>query len=78
MVARGNIPKGECVAVIPRDSLLSASNSKIRELMASHSTILPESTSSWIPLLLALAAEYSAKVCRERGRGRGRRRGRYI
>ena len=57
-----DISKGECLAVIPRRVLLSCSNSDIAGLVANDSSIMTPTTSSWVPLLLALAAECSKKV----------------
>lgn len=63
MRATGAISKGECVAVIPRAALLSCTNNpSVASLVAEDHTLNQEdSTSSWVPLLLSLAAEYSKK-----------------
>ena len=62
VIAKGNISKGECVAVIPRSALLSCENSPIRDTVLEYQKLNGEDVSSWVPLLLALAAEYSSGV----------------
>ena len=62
VVARESISKGECVALIPRTALLSCANSNIRHLVQEDETLLEDSTCSWVPLLLSLAAEHSYQV----------------
>lgn len=59
VIAKDVIKKGECVALIPRTALLSCANSKVRSLVEANDRLLD---ASWVPLLLALAAEYSYKV----------------
>ena len=59
-----DIGKGECLAVIPRHVLLSCSTSDIGELVATDDCIMQSTTSSWVPLLVALASECSKKVSR--------------
>lgn len=48
--------------MIPRRVLLSCSNVDIAGLVADDISIMTPTTSSWVPLLLALAAECSNKV----------------
>lgn len=64
VVARERIREGECVAVIPRTALLSCENCDIKDLVLRDKKLRG---SSWIPLLLALAAEYSYQVCVDSG-----------
>lgn len=61
VVATEDISEGECLAVIPRKCLLSCSNSTVSKLVKKDGD-LQNITSSWVPLLIALAAEYSLKV----------------
>lgn len=61
VVAKEAIRKGECVALIPRAALLSCANSNIKDHVKADKKL--QQASSWIPLLLALATEYSYKVC---------------
>ena len=60
VVAKSEINVGECLALIPRTTVLSCSNSKIKDLVIEDNLL--KHGSSWIPLLLSLAAEYSSKV----------------
>ena len=62
VVALEDIARGECVAVIPRNVLLSCSNCEVGGMVARDPRIMKDSTSSWVPLLIALAAECSKKV----------------
>lgn len=50
------------MAVIPRTALLTCTNSDIRDLVMSDHKMVKNCTSSWVPLLLAMAAEYSYKA----------------
>ncbi len=59
VIATADINEGECVATVPITSVLACVNSDIRELVRENEGSL---TSSWIPLLLTLAYEYSCKV----------------
>lgn len=62
VIAAEDIAQGECLAVIPRQVLLSCSNSDVVELVAEDKRLMKSDTSSWVPLLIALAAECSKKV----------------
>ena len=67
VVALGDIAEGECLALIPRAALLNCSNSCVHKVVKRDKvfqTQLPE-LSSWVPLLIALLAEYSQKVHNE-------------
>ena len=67
VVALGDIAEGECLALIPRAALLNCSNSRVHKVVKRDKvfqTQLPE-LSSWVPLLIALLAEYSQKVHNE-------------
>ena len=61
VVATGEIAVGECLAVIPREAILSCANSTVATLVREDKE-LENVSSSWIPLLIALAAESSLKV----------------
>ncbi len=61
VVATERIERGECLAVIPRQAILSSCNSTVATAVRSY-VELKQVTSSWVPLLIALAAEYSLKV----------------
>lgn len=64
VVALGDIAEGERLALIPRVALLNCSNSCVHKVVKGDKlfqTQLPE-MSSWVPLLIALLAEYSQKV----------------
>lgn len=61
VIATGGIKKGECLARIPREAILSCANSTVAGIVKSDKE-LRAVTSSWIPLLIALSAEYSLKV----------------
>ena len=61
-MAVDDIAKGECLAVIPRRVLLSCSNSEIADLVSRERLLVQPTMSSWVPLLIALAAECSKKV----------------
>ena len=61
VVATEFIGKGECLAVIPRQAILSCSNSSVADAVQSY-VESKQVTSSWVPLLIALAAECSLKV----------------
>ena len=61
VIATGEIAVGECLAVIPREAILSCANSTIATLVREDKE-LENVSSSWIPLLIALAAESSLKV----------------
>lgn len=50
------------MAVIPRSALLCCENSTIRDSVLEYKKLDGEDVSSWVPLLLALAAEYSNGV----------------
>ena len=52
---------GECLAVIPREAILSCTNSTVASVVEKE-VELQQITSSWVPLLIALAAECSLKV----------------
>ena len=62
VMAVDDISRGECLAVIPRRVLLSCSNSDIADLVLGEKQLMKPTTSSWVPLLIALAAECSKKV----------------
>ena len=62
MTALDEIEEGECLAVIPRSCLLNCDHSCVSEKVKRDKTICQSSTSSWVPLLIALAAEYSKNV----------------
>jgi hypothetical protein len=62
VVAADDIPRGECLAVIPRRVLLSCTNSDIADLVSQEKQLMEPTTSSWLPLLIALAAECTKKV----------------
>ena len=62
VVATDDIARGECLAVIPRRVLLSCSNSDIAGLVLQERQLMEPTTSSWVPLLIALAAECTKKV----------------
>ena len=62
VIAEAAISEGECVALIPRTALLSCANSSIKPLVLEDKKLNQECTSSWVPLLLSLAAEYSSAV----------------
>ncbi len=49
------------MAVIPREAILSCANSTVASVVERDEE-LKEVTSSWVPLLIALAAECSLKV----------------
>lgn len=59
VVATADISEGECVVTVPMTSVLACVNSDVRGLLKENEESL---TSSWIPLLLTLAYEYSCKV----------------
>lgn len=61
VLATGAIREGECVAMIPRAAVLSCNNSTIADLVREDDALNQDSTSSWVPLLLSLSAEYSKK-----------------
>lgn len=61
-MADGDIARGECLAVIPRRTLLSCANTDIADLVSQEKEVMDPSTSSWIPLLIALAGECTKKV----------------
>lgn len=56
--AKERIRKGEVLAVIPRSSTLSASNSALSDLISTN--IITDN--SWIPLIITIINEYSMKV----------------
>lgn len=62
VVAVDDISRGECLAVIPRRVLLSCSNCDIADLVSQEEQLMEPATSSWVPLLIALAAECTKKV----------------
>lgn len=64
VVAREAIPQGSLLAVIPRHTLLNASNSRVGPVLLSDQPIRRQlkTMNSWVPLLLALLAEYGQKV----------------
>ena len=61
VVATESIMTGECLAVIPREAILSCTNSTVASVVEKE-VELQQITSSWVPLLIALAAECSLKV----------------
>lgn len=65
MIAKELISEGDCVAIIPRSALLSCANSDIKDLVKEDKELSKLGPSSWVPLLLTLASEYSFKVCYE-------------
>ena len=62
VVATDDIPRGQCLAVIPRRVLLSCANCDIAGLVSQEKELMESATSSWLPLLIALAAECTKKV----------------
>lgn len=62
VVAKDDITKGECVALIPRSALLSCATSSIADKVLEDKELMKACSSSWPPLLLALAAEYACEV----------------
>ena len=67
MVARGDIASGERLALIPREALLTCANSRVSEAVDRDREFQKQlpAMSSWVPLLLAMLAEYDQKVCAE-------------
>lgn len=61
VLAKEDIMVGEEVAVIPRAALLTANTSVAGAAMRRDKKLLSQLTgeSSWVPLLLAIIAEYS-------------------
>lgn len=62
VLAIDDISRGECLAVIPRRLLLSCANSDIADLVSKEKQLMEPTTSSWLPLLIAIAAECTKKV----------------
>ena len=62
VIATDDIPRGQCLAVIPRRVLLSCANCDIAGLVSQEKELMESATSSWLPLLIALAAECTKKV----------------
>ena len=62
VIAVDDISRGECLAVIPRRLLLSCANSDIADLVSKEKQLMEPTISSWLPLLIAIAAECTKKV----------------
>uniref|UniRef100_A0A3Q2ZXQ4 N-lysine methyltransferase SETD6 n=1 Tax=Kryptolebias marmoratus TaxID=37003 RepID=A0A3Q2ZXQ4_KRYMA len=59
MVAKDNIAEGEVLFTIPRSALLHQETAKVSTLLKKEKSSL-ESSSGWVPLLLALLCEYTS------------------
>ncbi|XP_037538507.1 N-lysine methyltransferase setd6 [Nematolebias whitei] len=59
MLAKDNIAKGEVLFTIPRSALLHQETTKVSDLLKKEKSSL-ESSSGWVPLLLALLYEYTS------------------
>lgn len=64
VVALADIPRGARLAVIPRQALLNATNSRVSVALRKDRQFQKQlqDMNSWVPLLLALLAEYGDKV----------------
>lgn len=64
VVATEHISKGTKIAVIPHHAILTATNSQIRTALLNDKIFRRQmkTMNSWVPLLLALLAEYGQKV----------------
>lgn len=64
VVALADIPRGARLAVIPRQALLNAPNSRVGVALRKDRKFQKQlkDMNSWVPLLLALLAEYGDKV----------------
>ena len=64
VVARADIPRGALLAVIPRHTLLTTSNSRVGVVLRRDRLCRKQlrRANSWVPLLLALLVEYGLKV----------------
>lgn len=65
VVATGDIASGERLALIPRAALLTCTNSRVKEAVDGDREFQKQlpNISSWVPLLVAMLAEYDQKVC---------------
>ncbi|XP_026220395.1 N-lysine methyltransferase setd6 [Anabas testudineus] len=59
MLAKDNIEEGEVLFIIPRSALLHQGTTKVSALLDKEKSSL-ESSSGWVPLLLALLYEYTS------------------
>ncbi|XP_013879409.1 N-lysine methyltransferase setd6 [Austrofundulus limnaeus] len=59
MLAKDNIAEGEVLFTIPRSALLHQGTTKVSSVLRKESSSL-ESSSGWVPLLLALLYEYTS------------------
>lgn len=64
VVATETIAPGETIACIPRSAILTSSTCNIKDLIKNDDKLISSvlSSSSWVPLLIALIGEYSLKV----------------
>ena len=65
VIATGDIASGERLALIPREALLTCANSRVKVAVGRDREFQKQlpGTSSWVPLLVAMLAEYDQKVC---------------
>ncbi|XP_029289055.1 N-lysine methyltransferase setd6 isoform X2 [Cottoperca gobio] len=63
MLAQDNIEEGEVLFTIPRSALLHQETTKVSAVLEKESSSL-ESSSGWVPLLLALLYEYTSSQSR--------------
>ena len=62
VVAMEKIKVGTVVAKVPRRVLLTASHSVVAMTMKMDDALMSSLSNSWVPLLIALTAEYAQQV----------------